>query len=41
MKKIYKLYLFSELIYTSDNLLLIQAYKNTYKEELKKYLIIK
>jgi hypothetical protein len=41
MKKIYKLYLFGDLIYKSNDLLIIQSYKNTFKEELKKYLIIK
>ena len=41
MKKIYKLYFFGDLIFQSNDLLIIQFYKNTFKEELKKYLIIK
>jgi len=41
MKKTFKLYLFGDLIYKSKDLLIIQAMKNTYKEELQKFLIIK
>ena len=41
MKKIFKLYLFGEIVYKSKDFLIIQAMKNTYKEELQKFLIIK
>lgn len=41
MKKTFKLYLFDEIIYKSNDLLIIQAMKNTYKKELQKFLIIK
>ena len=41
MKKIYKIYLFGDLVFKSNNILIIEAYKNTFKEDLKKYIIIK
>ena len=41
MEKTFKLYLFGDLIYKSKDLLIIKAMKNTYKEELQKFLIIK
>jgi hypothetical protein len=39
--KIYKLYLFGDIIYKTKDILLALAYKETYKKELQKYIIIK
>ncbi len=41
MKKIYKLYLFGDCIFSSTELLTVEAYKNTLKENLIKYTKIK
>jgi hypothetical protein len=41
MKKIFKLYLFGDIVHTSDDWLILHAMKHTYKEELQKFLIIK
>ena len=39
--KVYKLYLFGDIIYTTKDILTAYAYKETYKKELAKYIIIK
>lgn len=41
MKKIFKLYLFGEVIYKTNDILILNAIKNSYKEELQRYLTIK
>jgi hypothetical protein len=36
----YRLFLFGDIIYETDDLLIAEAYKNTYIEALKKHIII-
>jgi hypothetical protein len=39
--KSYKIYLFGDLIYKTNCVLIANRYKETYKKELQKYIIIK
>ena len=39
--KTYKVYLFGDIIYKTKDILSALAYKETYKKEIAKYIIIK